>query len=106
MGSTQHRREADAARSAMLANANRLKQRLSPSTLMNDAAQNAQQKALAVTEQAVETARARPALAGSIAGGILLLLARKPLGRLFCRKRAERPDPEITDLELAEGHPS
>ncbi|MEZ0496674.1 hypothetical protein [Sphingomonas sp. IW22] len=118
MRSTQYRREADAARAATLNNAARLKQRLAPSTLINDAVETAQAKAMAAvetaqaralvaTEQTIETVRARPALAGSIAGGVLLLVAGKPLFRLFRGKRHDdATDPNITDIELAEGHPS
>jgi hypothetical protein len=108
MSVAQHRREAEAAKASMLANAEALKARLSPTVLVNGAVETAREKAIVVAEQTVETARARPALAGSVAGGLLLLLVRKPLFGLFDRvtgRRAASPEP-LSELDQIEGHPS
>ncbi|WP_315760199.1 DUF3618 domain-containing protein [Sphingomonas sp. Y38-1Y] len=107
MTAAQARAEADAARQALTARLDRLKTRLSPATLVNDAVETAREKAIDVAEQTVETARARPVLAGSVAGGALLLLARKPLFGLFRRiAPASPPSPQPDPIDLAEGHPS
>lgn len=109
MSVAQHRREAEAAKAAMLANAGALKMRLSPTVLVNEAVDTAREKAIVVAEQTVETARARPALAGSVAGGLMLLLVRKPLFHLFermTRRRSTPAETEPSDLDQIEGHPS
>lgn len=105
MNAAKARAEADAARADLIGNLDRLKTRLSPATFVSEVVENAREKAIDVAEQTVETARARPVLAGSVAGGALLLLARKPVFGLFRRllpSRAPEPDP----IELVEGHPS
>jgi hypothetical protein len=105
MSAASARAEADAARADLVGNLDRLKTRLSPATLMSDAVESAREKAIDVAEQTVETARARPVLAGSVAGGALLLLARKPIFGLFRRLGPSSP-PEPDPIELVEGHPS
>lgn len=105
MSAAKARAEADAARSDLIGNLDRLKTRLSPATLVSEAVESAREKAIDVAEQTVETARARPVLAGSVAGGALLLLARKPIFGLF-RRLTRSPAPEPDPIELVEGHPS
>ncbi|PCD02902.1 hypothetical protein COC42_00170 [Sphingomonas spermidinifaciens] len=105
MSAAKARAEADAARADLLGDIDRLKARLSPATLVNDAVESAREKAIDVAGQTVESARARPVLAGSVAGGALLLLARKPLFALM-RRLSPAPPPEPDPIELVEGHPS
>jgi hypothetical protein len=109
MTAAAHRREADAAKASMLANAEALKARLSPAALVDNAFETACETAIGVAEQTVETARARPALTGSIAGGILFFLVRKPALGLFARiagrKRLD-DDASNSELDQIEGHPS
>ena len=105
MSAVKARAEADAARADLIGNLDRLKTRLSPATLVSEAVESAREKAIDVAEQTVETARARPVLAGSVAGGALLLLARKPIFGLF-RRLGPTPASEPDPIELVEGHPS
>ncbi len=105
MSAAKARADADAARADLIGNLDRLKTRLSPATLVSEAVESAREKAIDVAEQTVETARARPLLAGSVAGGALLLLARKPIFGLF-RRLTPSPAPEPDPIELVEGHPS
>jgi hypothetical protein len=109
MSAAAHRREADAAKASMLANADALKSRLAPGVLVDNAVESAREKALVVAEQTVGAAQARPALAGSVAGGLLLLLARKPLFGLFERVTGRRKPYDVEtvpELDQIEGHPS
>lgn len=109
MSAAAHRREADAARASMLANADALKARLAPGVLVDNAVESAREKAMVVAEQTVVAARTRPAVAGSVAGGLLLLLARKPLFGLFERATGHRKRHHaetLPELDQIEGHPS
>lgn len=79
----QHRREADAAKASMLGEIQQLKSRLSPARLTGNAVDTVREK----TSAAVDTALGKPVLTGSITAGLALLIARKPIMRLFCRSR-------------------
>jgi hypothetical protein len=88
MSPYERRQEADAAKASMLGEIRQLKSRLSPARLTGNVIDNAREKA----SDAVDVARRKPVLAGSVAAGAALLLARKPLCRLFRRsKDNDRP---------------
>lgn len=104
MTASEARAEAAAARASMLSRVEQLKARLSPATLVGEAVESARERAIDVAGQTVEQARARPVLAGSLAGGALLLLARRPLFGLF-RRLSPTPAADPTPDSI-EGHPS
>ena len=71
--------EADRARSRLIATAEQLQQRLSPSRLTKDAWEGAKDKGADLAENAVDAVRARPLAATGVLAAISLFLAREPL---------------------------
>lgn len=67
-----------------------IKARLAPSTLAREAKEKIRDEATAFGERAMSTAQERPALAGLTIGGVILLLFRKPIGRLLGRVFSRR----------------
>lgn len=71
--------KADRARAELMATAQELQVRLSPSTLARDAWEGAKNKGADLAEEAVDAVRSRPYAAGSVLAAIALFLAREPL---------------------------
>jgi hypothetical protein len=86
----QHRAEADAAKASLMDNLERLKIRLAPARLANDVWETTREKAAIATEQAVDTVRERPVMAGSAVGAVVLALAHRPIFRFLKRFSASK----------------
>ena len=70
---------AERARGRMMATAHLLQDRLSPTTLAQNAWEGAKMKGADLAEDAVDAVKRRPAAAGGIAAALVLFLARHPL---------------------------
>jgi ElaB/YqjD/DUF883 family membrane-anchored ribosome-binding protein len=70
---------ADQARAQLMNTAQRLQNRISPSTLASNAWQDAKDKGADMAESAVDAVRKRPVAATGIVAAIALFLAREPL---------------------------
>lgn len=81
------RAEAAVARERLIRSAHELRARVSPSRLANDALEGAREKSTAALDTVSDTARRRPGLAAGIAVGVLAILARRPILRLFHRPK-------------------
>jgi len=84
------------ARTRLAETVGEIKARLSPSVLVAQARDKAKEEAVELGERAMETARKQPLFAGLTGGAVLLLLFRKPIGRLIGRvfsKRSETAGP-------------
>lgn len=84
------------ARTRLVETVAEIKARLSPGALAEQAREKVKDEATELGERAVSAARERPAMAGLTIGAIVLLLFRKPLGRLIGRmfsRRSETADP-------------
>jgi hypothetical protein len=94
------------AREELISNARELQQRLQPKTLVRDAWEGAKVKGTGIADEAVDTVKRRPAVAGGAVAAIALFIARGPIKngvrRLFKKKPpAEgpvRPIPMIAPL--------
>ena len=93
--------EAERARARMMGTAQTLQARLSPATLAQNAWTSAKTKGSDLAEEAVDTVRARPAVAGGVAAAVALFLARNPLINFVTgrRKAARDQDLETETLE-------
>ena len=87
------RAEAAIARERLLGTAHALQARLSPSSLASNAWESVRDHGEAAAQGAVEVARKRPAAAVAAALGVVALLARKPIVRLFARLRKDKTPP-------------
>jgi hypothetical protein len=73
-----------------------IKARLQPSVLIREAQEKVKEEAVDLGERAVAVAREKPNTVGLSIGAVILLLLRKPLGRLLGRvfsKRSETTGP-------------
>jgi hypothetical protein len=73
------RSEVDRTRARMMATAQELQERLSPSTLARNTWQGAKEKGADLAEDAVDAVRSRPVAAGGVAAAVAVFLAREPL---------------------------
>lgn len=76
---------ADAARQQLVDSANRVKERLSPAALKQDAKDGIVDAARNAATNLTAKARQRPVATGAAAGAFLLYLCRRPLAALFGR---------------------
>ncbi len=83
------RAEAATAREKLLGTAQALQARLKPASLASDAWETVRDKGEIVAEGAVRAVSKRPAVASAAALGLVALLARKPIARLFGRIRKD-----------------
>jgi len=67
-----------------------IKARLSPSVLADQARAKVRDEATEIGERAMAAARARPTTTGLAGGAVVLLLFRKPIGRLISRMFSKR----------------
>lgn len=65
--------------------------RLAPATIASNVATDLRDRTLAAAEDGIEAARERPAMAASIATGLVAILARKRIRRMFRRKPKPLP---------------
>ena len=84
----QARREAEAARLRMMSDVRQLQERLRPTNLAEEAAETVKAKG----QRAVALARRNPFAASAGAVGLLLIVARKPIAKLFRRWRGKPQD--------------
>jgi hypothetical protein len=73
-----------------------IKARLQPSVLVREVQEKMKEEAVDLGERAVAVAREKPNMVGLTVGAVVLLLFRKPLGRLLGRvfsRRRETTDP-------------
>lgn len=73
------RSEVDRTRARMMATAQELQERLSPSTLARNTWQGAKEKGADLAEDAVDAVRSRPVAAGGVVAAVAMFLAREPL---------------------------
>jgi ElaB/YqjD/DUF883 family membrane-anchored ribosome-binding protein len=83
--------EVDSARGRLMATVEQIQQRVAPSTLMDEAIEQVKTRSAEFAQSAGQAVRERPATVAATAAGIGLLLAAKPLSRLFGKRNAE-PD--------------
>ncbi|WP_454883922.1 hypothetical protein [Sphingomonas oryzagri] len=84
--------QVDAARGRLMATIGQIQQSIAPSTLMDEALEQVKTRSADLARSAGEVVRERPATVAATAAGIGLLLAAKPLSKLFAgRKKAEEP---------------
>jgi hypothetical protein len=76
------RSEVDRSRARMMATAQELQERLSPSTLARNTWQGAKEKGADLAEDAVDAVRSRPVAAGGVVAAVAMFLAREPLMQL------------------------
>ncbi len=86
------RAEAATAREKLLGTAQALQARLKPAALASDAWETVRDKSEIVAGGAVRAVSKRPAVASAAALGLVALLARKPIARLFGRVRKDNDD--------------
>ena len=87
-------------RDALIDTARELQARLQPATLARGAWEQAKIKGADLAEEAVDAARARPAVTGGIAAAIALFLARGPLIELATKTRANRAKPKAKAAKI------
>jgi ElaB/YqjD/DUF883 family membrane-anchored ribosome-binding protein len=85
--------EVDSARGRLMATVEQIQQRIAPSTLMDEALEQVKTRSSELAQSAGKVVRDRPATVAATAAGIGLLLAAKPLSRLFGRTK---PDADAT----------
>lgn len=94
------RGEADAAKARLMGDVDELKTRLAPGKLTSDAVQSAKDKSIVAADSAVAAVRKKPGVAAGVAGGLGLLVLRKPLWwgikRLFRRRKSNTDSFEKT----------
>lgn len=78
--------QARLARERLFDTAHELQARLDPNTLIDEAVEGVKSTASGFANTTADAARRRPGVAAGAAGVALLLVIRKPLGRLFRRK--------------------
>lgn len=86
--------QVDAARGRLMATIEQIQQKIAPSTLMDEALEQLKTRSAELARSTGKVVRERPATVAATAAGIGLLLAAKPLSKLFAgRKTAEEPSP-------------
>jgi ElaB/YqjD/DUF883 family membrane-anchored ribosome-binding protein len=86
--------QVDAARGRLMATIEQIQQKIAPSTLMDEALEQVKTRSAEFARSTSQVVRERPATVAATAAGIGLLLAAKPLSKLFAgRKTAEEPSP-------------
>ena len=85
--------EVDGARDRLMATVEQIQQRIAPSTLMDEALEQVKTRSSELAQSAGRVVRDRPATVAATAAGIGLLLAAKPLSRVFGRSK---PAPDAT----------
>ncbi|WP_404709922.1 hypothetical protein [Sphingomonas sp. MMS24-J13] len=88
----QARADAASARERLLGAAQAVQARLKPASLASDAWETVRDKGEVVAEGAARAVAKRPAVASAAVLGIVALLARKPIARLFGRLRKDPKD--------------
>lgn len=88
----QARADAANARERLLGAAQAVQARLKPSSLASDAWETVRDKSEVAAEGAVRAVARRPAVASVAALGLIAVLARKPIARLFGRFRKDQRD--------------
>jgi ElaB/YqjD/DUF883 family membrane-anchored ribosome-binding protein len=87
------RSEAEAAKARLMQTLDELKTRLAPKTLASQAMQAAKDKSIVVADDTVSAVKDKPLLSASIAAGVALFVARRPvfsaLGWVFGRKKSK-----------------
>jgi hypothetical protein len=107
---TAARIEVERTRARLMETSRDLQDRLKPKTLAQNAWEGAKVKGADFAEDAVDAARKRPLVAGGIAAGIALFLARGPLMSLVGKSRSGSADktsggragPEIDKIAIIE----
>lgn len=80
--------EVDSARGRLMATIEQIQQRVAPSSLMDEAIDQVKTRSAELAQSAGQAVRERPATVAAAAAGIGLLLAAKPLSKLFSRRPA------------------
>ena len=83
--------QVDAARGRLMATIEEIQQRIAPSTLMDEAIEQVKTRSADLANSAGQVVRERPATVAATVAGLGLLVAAKPLSRLFGARKAE-PD--------------
>ena len=86
----------DSARGRLMATIEQIQQRVAPSTLMDEAIEQVKTRSTELAQSAGKVVRERPATVAATAAGIGLLLAAKPLSRLFGGRGAPDDTPDET----------
>ncbi|PXA87068.1 hypothetical protein DMC47_33140 [Nostoc sp. 3335mG] len=85
--------QVDSARGRLMATIEQIQQRIAPSTLMDEAIEQVKTRSTELAHSAGKVVRDRPATVAATAAGLGLLLAARPLSKLFGRSR---PEPDAT----------
>lgn len=85
--------EVDSARGRLMATIEQIQQRIAPSTLMDEALEQVKTRSADLARSTGELVRERPATVAATAAGIGLLLAAKPLSKLFAGRKAKAKEP-------------
>lgn len=87
--------EVDSARGRLMATIEQVQQKIAPSTLVDEALEQVKTRSTDLARSTGQLVRERPATVAAAAAGIGLLLAAKPLSRLFAGRKpaAEEPAP-------------
>lgn len=81
--------QVDAARGRLMATVEEIQQRIAPSTLMDEAIEQVKTRSAEFAQSAGQAVRDRPATVAATVAGLGLLVAAKPLSRLFGKRKAE-----------------
>lgn len=85
--------EVDSARGRLLATVEQIQQRISPSTLVDEALDQVKTRSEDIARSATAAVRKRPATAAATASGLTMMLLAKPLSAFFARRRTAREEP-------------
>lgn len=83
------RARADAARARLTDTVGEIKAHLAPESILHNVGEKLKDNGQAIAQSGMETARRNPAIAAGAAAAAVLLLARRPIARLFGRGDAD-----------------
>lgn len=84
--------EAAAARERLLGSVHAVQERLRPSTIANDVWDEVRDRGEAAVEKATQVATERPVATSAAALGVAAFVLRRPIARLFRRRKPKRND--------------
>ena len=84
--------QVDAARGRLMATVEEIQQRIAPSTLMDEAIEQVKTRSAEFAQSAGQAVRDRPATVAATVAGLGLLVAARPLSRLFGKREAEQDE--------------
>ncbi|MDH7637601.1 DUF3618 domain-containing protein [Sphingomonas oryzagri] len=98
--------QVDAARGRLMATIEQIQQKIAPSTLMDEALEQVKTRSAELARSTSQVVRERPATVAATAAGIGLLLAAKPLSKLFAGRKAKAEEPSAPKPRSPRKRPS